>query len=517
VLLTRTATTSGLVGALSAALTPWRKSLARHDPAKVLLDLAISLVLGGDACRDVALIRSEPGLYGLVASDATISRTIAALAGDVAAVEKAVATARTAARAHVWTLAGRHAPNQQMSASHALVIDLDATLITAHSDKEAAAATFKKTFGFHPLCAFADHGPHGTGESLAMLLRPGNAGSNTATDHVTLTKQALTAVPGINPTRPGKKVLIRTDGAGGSREFLGFLHRRGLSYSIGYTLPASTPELYALLPATAWQDALDADGALRDGAAVVEFTDLLTSTNLLKGYPPGMRVIVRRERPHPGAQLRFSDVEGYRLTAFVTNTTRGQLADLELRHRRRARCEDRIRIAKDTRSDEPALAGLRPEPDLAPDRPDRRRPAHLDRSAGLPRAPGPPVGTQDAAAAALHDRRDPGPHGPTATPAHQDHRALGGTLHHRLGPPHRPRTPLTSAYPHPNDPQPVIVRGRRRPPETTSRPVVTPTRHNQTHPGVTDGPTPTSDPLCNIRASPEISWLVWPVNAERCS
>ncbi|QQS01539.1 MAG: transposase [Austwickia sp.] len=316
-LLAQTATVSGLAATLSAALTPWRKSLARHDPAKVLLDLAISLVLGGDACRDVALIRSEPGLYGLVASDATISRTIAALAGDVAAVEKAVATARTAARAHVWTLAGRHAPNQQMSASHALVIDLDATLITAHSDKEAAAATFKKTFGFHPLCAFADHGPHGTGESLAMLLRPGNAGSNTATDHVTLTKQALTAVPGINPTRPGKKVLIRTDGAGGSREFLGFLHRRGLSYSIGYTLPAITPELYALLPATAWQDPYDADGALRDGAAVVEFTDLLTSTNLLKGYPPGMRVIVRRERPHPGAQLRFSDVEGYPLSVKV--------------------------------------------------------------------------------------------------------------------------------------------------------------------------------------------------------
>ena len=142
VLLTRTATTSGLVGALSAALTPWRKSLARHDPAKVLLDLAISLVLGGDACRDVALIRSEPGLYGLVASDATISRTIAALAGDVAAVEKAVAAARTAARAHVWHRAGTHAPNHAASATDPLVIDLDATLITAHSEKENAAATF---------------------------------------------------------------------------------------------------------------------------------------------------------------------------------------------------------------------------------------------------------------------------------------------------------------------------------------------------------------------------------------
>lgn len=348
VLLARTATTSGLAASLSAALTPWRKPFARHDPAKALLDLAISLVLGGDACRDVALIRSEPGLYGLVASDATISRVISTLAADVAAVEKAVATARAAARAHVWALAGRHAPNHQASVADPLVIDLDATLITAHSDKEQAAATFKKTYGFHPLCAFLDHGPEGTGESLAMLLRPGNAGSNTAADHISVLKTALAGLPGINPSRPGKKVLVRTDGAGGTRQFLGFLDRRGVSYSVGYTLPAVTPQLYALIPATAWQVAYDADGALRDGAAVVELTDLLAAKGLLTGYPPGMRVIVRRERPHPGAQLRFTDVEGYRLTAFVTNTTRGQLADLELRHRRRARCEDRIRIAKDT-------------------------------------------------------------------------------------------------------------------------------------------------------------------------
>ena len=68
----------------------------------------------------------------------------------------------------------------------------------------------------------------------------------------------------------------------------------------------------------------------------------------LTGWPKGMRVIVRKERPHPGAQLRFTDADGLRVTAFATNTTRGQLADLELRHRRRARCEDRIRNAKDT-------------------------------------------------------------------------------------------------------------------------------------------------------------------------
>lgn len=93
-----------------------------------------------------------------------------------------------------------------------------------------------------------------------------------------------------------------------------------------------------------WTPAYDTDGNIREGADVAEFTRLLD----LSGWPAGMRVIVRRERPHPGAQLRFDDVEGYRLTAFATNTPRGQLADLEVRHRRRARCEDRIRNAKDT-------------------------------------------------------------------------------------------------------------------------------------------------------------------------
>lgn len=344
VLPTRTARVSGLDAELSAALAPWRRPLARHNPAKVLLDLAVSLTLGGDACRDAALLRAEPGLYGPVASDATISRTISTLANDIDRVEHAVASARAAARSRVWALAGEHAPNRNIDVTSPLVIDVDATLVTSHSDKENTAPTFKHGYGFHPICAFLDHGPDGTGEALTMLLRPGNAGSNTAADHERAIKTALAGVPGIKPARPGKKVLIRIDGAGGTRELLWFCHRRGLSYSLGWTLPANTPDLYKLVPASVWQPAYNADGQARPGADVAEFTDLLT----LKGYPPGMRVIIRRERPHPGAQLRFDDVDGYRLTAFVTNTARGQLADLELRHRRRARCEDRIRIAKDT-------------------------------------------------------------------------------------------------------------------------------------------------------------------------
>ena len=150
VLLTRTVETSGLGILLSRALGPWRKSLARHDPAKVLLDLAISLALGGDACRDAALLRSEPGVYGRVASDATISRTITALAADVDRVEKAVAQATAAARQHVWGLAGEAAPGHGASAGDPIIIDLDATLVTSHSDKELARPTFKKGYGFPP-------------------------------------------------------------------------------------------------------------------------------------------------------------------------------------------------------------------------------------------------------------------------------------------------------------------------------------------------------------------------------
>lgn len=99
------------------------------------------------------------------------------------------------------------------------MVDIDATLVIAHSEKEKAAPTFKRTFGFHPLLAFLDHGPSGTGEPLAVLLRPGNDGSNTAKDHLALARAALAQLPGINPTRPGKKVLIRTDGAGGTKDF----------------------------------------------------------------------------------------------------------------------------------------------------------------------------------------------------------------------------------------------------------------------------------------------------------
>ena len=176
---------------------------------------------------------------------------------------------------------------------------------------------------------------------MAIAPRPDNAGSNTAADHLRVISEALAQIPG---TTRSKSILVRIDGADGSHRVIEALTKRRLAYSVGFTLPDNTPDLLRLIPEKVWTPAYDAHDQTRDGAWVAELTHLMDLT----GWPAGMRVIVRKERPHPGAQLRFEDVDGMRITAFVTNTTTSQLADLELRHRRRARCEDRIRLAKDT-------------------------------------------------------------------------------------------------------------------------------------------------------------------------
>ena len=251
---------------------------------------------------------------------------------------------RRAAESAAQSKSGYLAPRiSAPGAGGALVtVDLDATIVIAHSEKEQAAPTWKKTFGFHPMTAWADHDPAGNGEPLAIVLRPGNAGSNTAADHIETTRLALAQLP----RHLRRKVLIRTDSGGGTHEFLTWLtaKSRRLRYSIGMTITDDMQQAIGKVPAAGWTPAYDGDGQVRDGAWVADITGLLD----LSGWPAGMRVIIRKERPHPGAQLRFTDIDGHRFTAFATDTSKGQLADLELRHRRRARCEDRIRCAKDT-------------------------------------------------------------------------------------------------------------------------------------------------------------------------
>ena len=338
-LLTRTLGVTDLDRGLEAALERWRPARAVHAPGKIIADLAVAVALGGDCLADVAMLRAQPELFGLVASDPVVSRLVARLAAEAPRALKAIRAARAAARQRAWDLAGANAPGAD---GGLVTVDIDATIVTSCSDKEQATPTWKKTYGHHPLTVFADHGPDGSGESLAFMLRPGNAGSNTAADHIDATRLGLAQLP----RHLRRRALIRADSGGGTHDFLKWLTRPGrrLAYSVGFTITEDIQQAILALPDRIWEPAYDAGGQVRPGAWIAELTGLLD----LSRWPEGMRVIVRKERPHPGAQLRFTDIDGHRFTAFAASTKRGQLADLELRHRRRARCEDRIRCAKDT-------------------------------------------------------------------------------------------------------------------------------------------------------------------------
>ncbi|WP_433516519.1 transposase [Nonomuraea sp. CA-143628] len=195
--------------------------------------------MGGDCPADIAPLRAQPGLLGPVASDPTGSRLINRLARDEAKALKAL----RAAREHAWDLAGTRAEGTD---GGLIPLDLDATIVIAHSDKEHASPTWKHTFGFHPMTVFADHGPRGSGEPLAIVLRPGNAGSNTAADHIEATRLALAQFP----KHHRRQVLIRTDSGGGTQEFLTWLTKPGrrLSHSIGFTLTEEIQQAVLRLP-----------------------------------------------------------------------------------------------------------------------------------------------------------------------------------------------------------------------------------------------------------------------------
>ena len=346
---------AGLDRGLSAALAPWRSGRAQHDPGKVLLDLATAVALGGDCLADIAAVRAQPTIFGPVASDPTVSRLFAALAGDVDEAVAAIRGARADARSAVWARRRPLAGTAGKRAGGQAIIDIDATLVTAHSDKEGASPTFKRGYGFHPMCTFVDHGEHGTGESLAIDLRPGNASAWDSADHITTLDAGLAQLPEDERAQ----VLVRADTGACSKAFLHHITDLGLEYSTGFSAREGVQAAIEAIPEQAWRAALDGDGEPRDGAQVAELTGWMpvptkpTRSPARFGpqeWPDGMRVIARRERPHPGAQLRLTDHNGWRITCFATNT-KGPgwtLAALEVRHRQRARCEDRIRGLKDT-------------------------------------------------------------------------------------------------------------------------------------------------------------------------
>jgi hypothetical protein len=371
-LLRELAERSGLRAEYGTVMDGLRRRGGGHDPGRVLVDLAVMLADGGEAIADIATLADQPALHGPVASAATAWRVLAGIDENrLAGLRRARAVARERAWLARADQAGRGLPPAGAAGRDLdyVVLDLDATLVEVHSDKDQASPHFKGGFGYHPLLCFLDN----TNEALAGILRTGRAGSNTAADHITVLDLALGQLP--EAARAGR-ILIRTDGAGYSHSFLDHLLAQGLEYSVGYAVTEDVREAITLLPEWAWISAVDADGGLRDGAQVAEITDILTEVGRLAAarrrreratraqasgqqyraeagsarhrWPAGMRVIVRRERPHPGAQLdAFEDRDGWRYQAMATNTGVGQLAFLEARHRAHARVEDRIRQAQD--------------------------------------------------------------------------------------------------------------------------------------------------------------------------
>jgi hypothetical protein len=345
-LLREVADLSGLSSQVTAALADTYRGPWVHAPGDAFADLAAAVADGADCVDAVGQLWGDrQHVFGPVGSTTTLWRLVDERI-DASRLPK-IRAARAHARAQAW--AAGAAPDHQGW----LHLDVDATITIDHSDnKENAAATWKHTFGMHPLLVFLDRPDIAAGEGLAGLLRPGNAGSNTTADHITVLKQALASLPAAyrpgpdNPDAP--KVLIRSDSAGATYGFAAACRDTHVGFSLGCPIDARIREAAEVLNATnSWYPAIDADG-IREGAWVAEATDLVD----LSKWPAGSRLILRKERPHPGAQLSFTDSDGHRLTGFLTDTAPGvidgQLAGLELRHRQHARVEDRIRQAKAT-------------------------------------------------------------------------------------------------------------------------------------------------------------------------
>lgn len=345
-LLADLADTTGLTSAFSQAFAGLRQRRGGHDPGRIAVDLAVTLADGSEAIADLAVLRHQPALFGPVASDATAWRLLSQLNEPQLAELRA---ARAAAREVAWA---QHADTRgdfpQVTAAgrqvEGLILDIDATIVICHSEKESATRTWKKTFGYHPLLCFLDN----TGEALSGLLREGRAGSNTTADHITVLDQALAQIPDAH--RHGTPILLRSDSAGSSHGFLArirVLREQHLDIRFGVGAAITEPVRTAIQTATGWVPAVDTSGDLREHAEVCEITGLLDAA----GWPEGTRFLVRRERPRPGAQLSlFDTVEGWRHQVVATDTPPGQgsMQHLEARHRAHARVEDRIRTGKNT-------------------------------------------------------------------------------------------------------------------------------------------------------------------------
>jgi hypothetical protein len=354
VLLRKLADQCGLTSALGAALGR-RGKFPLVDRGVALVSMAVTIVLGATSMNDIALLAHQEPVFGAAPSDTTVRRTLEL--ADPATLDK-IARVRAKVRAHVWSLiAARPAGFPWLAIAGKLlagwlVIDMDATLITAHSDKEGAAPTFKKGYGFHPLGAWLAN----TAESLAMLLRPGNAGSNDAADHIAVLAAAIRQIP----SRMRSRLLVRVDGAGASHELIAHLlsltsRRRTVLFTCGWAITEADEQAIRLLPADAWQAAVDQDGTVQKGTAVAEITHLMSRA---AGWPQGLRWIVRRTKPSRRQAKNltaFEKASGWRYSVIVTNIPDAGIPGvpgshhpqlIDVLHREHAIVEDRVRTAK---------------------------------------------------------------------------------------------------------------------------------------------------------------------------
>ena len=354
VLLRKLADQAGLTGALGSALARAGK-FPLIDRGIALVSLAVAIVLGATSLSDIALLAHQEPVFGNAPSDTTVRRTLEL--ADPRTLDK-IARARAAVRAHVWSLIAATPAGFPWLAIAGkvlagwLVIDLDGTLITARSDKEGAAPTFKMGYGFHPLGAWCAN----TAESLAMLLRSGNAGSNTFTDHLAVLTAAIRQIP----ARMRSRLLVRVDGAGTSHELITHLlslssRRRTMLFTCGWAITEADEQAIRLLPAAAWQAAVDQDGVVQEDKHVAEITHLLTRAG---NWPAGLRWIVRRTKPSRRQAKNLTAFEratGWRYSIICTNIPGTGITGvpgahhpqfIDVLHRQHAVVEDGVRAAK---------------------------------------------------------------------------------------------------------------------------------------------------------------------------
>ena len=332
----------GLGDVLSARIPPIGERLPLHDRGKVLVHTSLMLAGGGESCADIEHLRLQEDLFGSVPSDTTVFRTFHEITPET---RSGIAAALAEVRQEVWRRSGA------TTGSDPVLLDIDASLVEIHSEhKVAAAPTFKGGYGFHPMFCFAD----ATGEALASLLRPGNAGANTVADHVLVLDAAVVQLPeeialghhcGDDPTLVQREVVVRADSAGCTEGFLSACRERNIGFFV--TVRSNAQVTGAILAAAGldgvWTPALTQNGEEREGAAVCEVTSLIADPKL----PEGTRCIIRREPLHPGAQRSLFPALDYRYWGFYTDQD-GDPVVLDATMRAHAHVEQHIARLKDS-------------------------------------------------------------------------------------------------------------------------------------------------------------------------